>query len=213
MHGEAHRVGARLAQPPLKQRPEPGGHGDPPEDPRLHAGQLRTGRARRRTDGPRVRNRHRYAVDPDRETHAELVDEPLHRRRHTLPLQIRLTTVHQEEPRALRVLHQVDHEPRLVVVGPVVLVEDHHRSPRTVAQQPVAQVVRRELAGAPRVDESVEQVDEDRAVCAGSARQAGSDVSVEVVDVLRVEHRLLLGCRRLGPLVRAAHVATTLRPG
>ena len=90
VHGEAHRVVARLAQPQLHQADGAAGHVGRGEPGLVALGELAAGAVRGDADRPRVRHRHRYRRHVDHQPHPEPLDELADRGGEPLPLRVRL---------------------------------------------------------------------------------------------------------------------------
>ena len=177
VHGEAHRLAVELAEPELQQPGEAGRHLHPVDPAPVALHELGVGGVRREGHRPGVRDRHRDAVQADRQPYVQLVDEPDHRRREPLPLHVRLRPRQEQEDLTVLVGHPV--EPQLDVgVGlPLVGVEDHGRTPTAIVVQLIVVELGQHLvvelgqqmggeqpAGLPRVDETVHLMDEHGAV-------------------------------------------------
>ena len=202
VHRQADSVVPGLPQPTLEHRTEARRNPDLAEDPRLDARELRAGRAHARAHRTRVRRRHGDALDTDDERDAKTVDDLLQPGRDTLPAQVRLGAVEDEEGRPLGVPCDVDDEPRRRVRRPAVLVVVHERAPPPVVVELVCvegheplrlervdEVVRDELGGPARVDEAFERVQKDRPGATLVRAETRRDALVDLVQVRRVEHR------------------------
>jgi hypothetical protein len=151
---------------------------------------------------PGVRDGHGDRVQPDRQAHAELLDDHPDGRDEALPLRVGLRPGQQQERRAGRVVQQVDGQLGVGVALPVVAGEDHRGPAGAVVEQlvdvegddaPAAvleqQVLAGEALGRAGVDEAVEGLDQHR------ARQVGQ-VGLDLEQLARVQ--LLHGVRLPG---------------
>jgi hypothetical protein len=194
VRGVPHGVVAALAQPELEQVAHARRDLDALQ-PRLPvAQQALVGGVCGDADRPGVRHGHRDGVETDGQADAEPLDQAGDGRDEPFPLQVGLRTGEEQERRAGRVAQQVQRQARLVVTLPVILHEDHRRSPGPVVEQLVEvegredltvqlcqQMVTGELDGAPGVDEPGQSLDEHRCV------QVGQVVG-QLVEPLWVEH-------------------------
>ena len=120
-----------------------------------------------------MRERHRHAVASQQHRNVESLKQPGQLVAEQLPAMIRLGTTHHEVRRPVGVARQMQVERRLVDRRPVVAVEHHDGTARPVvvdeihAEGPeqlglgmLQQGLDQRRADAPRVDETVEEVEQ-----------------------------------------------------
>jgi hypothetical protein len=138
-----------------------------------------------------VRDRHGNAVDAHRQVDAEGLAEPEDGLDHALPLVVRLGTGEEEERLPVAVGEPVQQQRGVLVGGPPVALERHHRPTSAVVEQLVEverrhdgvvvsgqQVLGEQPLGAAGVDETAHRDEHDR-----RPRGRGVRVGLEAVEL------------------------------